>query len=447
MTENGKRLLLCVALSLLLCLAHIRGSMVLLAACLAAFMFLIAHACICDISFPLLLYFLPWSPILRLDPHSFSFYTFALVMVCAISILKKRFRFKRYHIAVALILAVLTLFSKLLDGSSLTFDYIAFLMLILVFPVVKEEWKRGKYDFYQAVVTFSVGIILAALCALFFASYHGLAQFIRIDAWLTVIRRSGFYGDANFYTAQITAALGGGLVCLLREKKRSRIVFLFILQVLLLYCGFLSASKSFALITVILLLLWIVSLFCLQGRAAFKLILILAAVVVTVFIATSELFRDLIQVFVTRFSFRANISDFTTGRTDVWWDYLQELLHNWKTLFLGEGYTKVIIGEKSTHNTLLQFVFQFGLLGTSVLLVWMLCFFMDAPRKAKDVKVPVSHVLLIVIGAFSPWLAIDTLFFDDFFLLQMFVYLGLRWICGQQAQQPHQEEAPELQKL
>lgn len=447
MTETGKRSLLSALLSLMLCLAHIRGSTLMVLACLAAFMLLIAHACISDVSFPILLYFLPWSPILRSDPHSFSFYTFAIVLVCGISIFKKRFRFKRYHIAAALVLAVLTLFSKLLDGTSLTFDYVAFLMLVMVFPVVKEEWKQEKYDFYQAVAAFSVGIILAALCALFLASYHGLAQFIRIDAWLTVIRRSGFYGDANFYAAQITAALGGGLVCLLREKKGARSVFLFILQVLLLYCGFLSASKSFVLISVLLLLLWIVGLFRLQGRSAFKLLLILAAVVVTVFIATSEMFRELIQVFVTRFSFRANISDFTTGRTDVWKDYIQELLRNWKTLFLGEGYTKVIIGEKYTHNTLLQMVFQLGLLGTLVLLVWMGCFFMDAPKKIKGMKIPLSHRLLVVVGAFAPWLAIDALFFDDFFLLQMYVYLGLRWMYGQQEQQAIQDRPPEQSDL
>lgn len=434
MSETGKRSLLSIGLSLLLCLAHIRGSTLLLLACLGAFMFLIAHACISDVSFPVLLYFLPWSPILRLDPHSFSLYTFAIVMVCAISILKKRFRFKRYHIVAAMLLAIVTLLSKLLDGNALSFDYVAFLMLILVFPVVKEEWKQGKYDFYQTVITFSVGIILAALCALFFASYHGLAQFIRIDAWLSVIRRSGFYGDANFYAAQITAALGGGLLCLLRETKRSRTVFLFILQVVLLYCGFLSASKSFVLIALLLLLLWIIGLFRLQGRGTFKLMLILAAVVVTSFIATSELFRGLIQVFATRFSFHSNLSDLTTGRTDVWQDYVQELLHNWKILFLGEGYTKVVLGEKYTHNTILQMVFQLGLLGASVLLAWMVCFFMDAPRPRKGTRILLSHRLLVVVGAFAPWLAIDALFFDDFFLLQMYVYLGLRWMYGQQEQ-------------
>lgn len=426
MSGNGKRLAVCVALSGLLCLAHIRGSTALILLCLAGFMALAAQSCVTDVSFPVLLYFLPWGPVLRTDPESFSFYTFALVMVCAISVVKKKFRFKRYHIVLGLILLAMTLLSKLLDGNMLTFDYIAFMMMLLVFPVVREEWQASKYDFYQIVVFFSTGVIVAALCAMYLASYRNIAKFITIQSYLTIIRRCGFYGDPNFYTAQITAALGGGLMELLREKKRVRTVWMFVLIVFLLYCGFLSGSKSFVLITLVLVLFWLVGLFRMQGRGVFKLLLVLAAVLVAAFIATSELFRGLIEVLTTRFSFRANISDFTTGRTDVWNDYIAELLSDWKTLFLGKGFTSMKIGEKYTHNTLLQMVFQLGLLGTPVLLGWMVCFFLDTPRRAAGTKYPVVYVLLLVLGAFSPWLAIDALFFDEFFLLQMYVYLGLR---------------------
>ena len=52
MSGNGKRLLVCIALSLFLCFAHVRGSTVLLLACLAAFMVLITYACVTDYSFP-----------------------------------------------------------------------------------------------------------------------------------------------------------------------------------------------------------------------------------------------------------------------------------------------------------------------------------------------------------------------------------------------------------
>jgi len=426
MSGNGKRLLLCLALSLALCVSQIRGSTILVLGCLVAFMALVTHACVTDYTLPVLLFFLPWGPVLRTDPTSFSFYTFALILICLISVLKKKFKFKRYHVVSGFLLVSLTLLSKLLNGTMLSFDYIAFMMLIFVFPVVKEEWQAGKYDFYHPVVFFSVGIITAALCAMNLGTYSNLAKFITVDTYLTIIRRSGFYGDANFYTAQITAALGGCLMELLKEKQRGRMITMFTIILLLLYCGFLSGSKSFILITLGLLLLWVIGLFRMQGRVVFKVVLITAAVLVAIFIATSELFRDLLDVFATRFSFHKNLSDFTTGRTDLWENYVGELLGDWKMLVLGNGFTNIRIGEKNTHNTLLQMVFQFGLLGTPILLMWSAAFFADVPPKKTKVKMQAVHVLLLVVGAFSPWLAIDALFFDEYFLLQMYVYLGLR---------------------
>ena len=71
MSGNGKRLLVCIALSLLLCFSHMQGSTVLILGCLGAFVALIVYACVTDYSFPTLLFFMPWAPILRLSPDSF----------------------------------------------------------------------------------------------------------------------------------------------------------------------------------------------------------------------------------------------------------------------------------------------------------------------------------------------------------------------------------------
>ena len=432
MSVNVKKLLLCIAVSIALCVAHVLGNTPMILLCLAAFMVLVAQSCVTDFTLPVLMFFLPWSPILRTDPETFSFYTFALIMVCAISVIKKRFAFKRYHVIIGFLLLILTLASKLIQGNTITFDYIAFMMLLFVFPVVKEEWQASKCSFTQLVVFFSCGIIIAALVAMSLSASKNIAKFITVDAYLTIVRRCGFYGDANFYAAQVSAALGGAMMDLLQEKKRSQTVFQFILILLLVYCGFLSGSKSFALITAALLLFWIIALFRVRGRTGFKLLLVLAVVLAVIFIATSTLFQDLLDVMETRFSFRSNLSDFTTGRTDLWEDYVEELSRNWKTLVMGKGYTNIKIGEKYTHNTLLQMVFQFGVLGTPVLMAWCVCFFADAPKKVGERKRQIVNTLLLGVGAFAPWLAIDALFFDEFFLLQMFVYIGCRRLAGQE---------------
>lgn len=416
----------CVVLALLLCAGQIRGSSAVVLACLALFLLLVAYTCVQNFTLPILLFFLPWSPILRTSPKGYSFFTFALVLVCVISILKKRFRFKNYHIVAGVFLVFLTLLSKLIDGFGLTFDYIAFLMLIFIFPVVKEEWTLKKYSFYQLVSFFSFGVILAALCALFFAAYPNIAKFIRVDSYLTIIRRSGFYGDANFYTAQITAALSGCLFAILRENEKKRIAVLMTLVAFLVYCGFLSGSKSFVIVFACVLLFWFVSVARIRGRAGLKIFLFVSFSVFAIFIATSEMFSDLIDVLITRFSFSKDLDSFTTGRSTLWETYLQEILGDAKVFFLGKGFTNVKINGVASHNTIIQGFFQFGLIGVPVLVFWIFNYHKDSSGRKKKNRIDICKLMIVLTGVFMPWLAIDALFFDEFFLLQWYVFAALR---------------------
>ena len=155
----------------------------------------------------------------------------------------------------------------------------------------------------------------------------------------------------------------------------------------------------------------------------------LVAVLAAAFIATSPMFKGLIEVLSARFSYSGNLSDFTTNRTDLWRAYFEEFLTNWKTLFLGKGLTNLKIGGRSAHNTIIQMVFQFGLIGTPVLLAWSGYFFADTPRKG-GMKGQALNALMLLIGTILPWMALDILFFDEFFLLQMYVFLGLGHLHG-----------------
>lgn len=426
MPINKKLLFSCIALSLLLCLGQIMGSGMLILLCLSLYLILLGWGCIQQYTLPILLFFMPWSPILRMNPSSFSFYTFGLVMICCISIVKKRFSLKQYPLVAGILLAFLTLMSKLLDGSSLSFDYIAFLMMIVLFPTVKEEYRIGKYDFFHALAFLSLGIIIAALCALQYAAFPNIAQYIRVDSYQTIIRRSGFYGDANFYSAQITAALGGCLVLLLQEKKRQRILLVIVLLAVLTYCGFLSASKSFVLVGLVMLCLWLLRLAQMKNRLMLKLLLFLCIIILGFYIANSSVFGDLLEVIDTRFSSASDMDSLTTGRTVLWQSYLSEQIGNIKVFFLGKGFTNVKINERSSHNTILQMFYQLGLFGVPVLLYWMYGFLSDGIQN-RDRKADMEkYMSILLIGVFLPWMAIDELFFDDFFMMQWYVFTAYR---------------------
>jgi len=423
---NKRYLLGCISISLLLVMMQIRGSSILILACMAAFLALLGWSCVRNYTLPVLLYFLPWSLLMRTSPKSFSFFTLGLVLVCGISVVKKRFRFKRYHIISGILLVLLTLFSKLLHGSFISFDYIAFIMLIVLLPVIKEEYQAEQYDFFHSLLYFSLGIILAALLAQRYIHYGNIARYISMHSYSSIIRMFGFNSDPNFYTAQVTAALGGCFYAILEEKSKRRTTVLGILLVVLMYCGVFSGSKSFVLVSAVMVFLWTVEMMRMRGKTGRKVVLILAAILVALYIASSALFGGWIQIILTRFSFTRDLSSLTTGRTELWKMYIEAILKDWKILFFGQGFTNVKIRDRSSHNTLLQFVYQLGILGTPILLAWIACFFRGATKNQGKKRKWNLKTWILLTGVFVPWLAIDAMFFDEFFLLQWYVFSALQ---------------------
>lgn len=439
MQKRKPYLMLSIILVLLLCIAQVFGSSVMIFFCLAAFLVLVGWSCSDNYTLPILLFFLPWSPVLKPSPMGYSFFTFGLILVCGISVIKKRFRFRKYPVVAGILLLFLTLISKTVDGNGLSFDYIAFIMLIFLFPVVKGEWTLKKYDFYQVVVFFSLGVIIAALCALNLTVFPNIARYIRVDAYATITRRSGFYGDANFYTAQITAAMGGCLLMILQEKKAGRLVSLVILLMLLLYSGFLSGSKSFVLVATFAVFLWLIALMRNPGRMGLKIGAICGVALTVIIVATSTLFGDLLEVVLTRFSYSKDMDSFTTGRTGLWVMYLKELVGDAKVFFLGKGFTNVKLEGRGSHNTLIQAFYQFGFVGVPVLVCWSVSFFRGGSRQGRKKRLPRMEALMLVVATLLPWIAIDALFFDEFFLLQWYVFCAMQQLRTETVLAPMEE--------
>lgn len=425
-----------IAVAALVCIAQISGGTMFILLSLAMFMGLAAVSSAKNFTLPVMLFFLPWAPILKINPGSFSFYTIAMVMICLISAVKNHQTFKRYHITAGILLVLITLISKLIDASKLALDYVCFMMLIVLMPVMQKEALVKKYSIYDVVVYLAAGAVIAGLCAQRFAGYGNIARYIRVDAYLTIVRRCGFNPDPNFYMAQITAAIGGCLVLILRRDNRKRALFLSILLMLLLYCGFMSGSKTFAVVVAAEILLWVIELFRLRNQPGFKFTLILCGIIAVIYIATSTVFGGLIDTLITRFSFTTDISSLTTHRTDLWVNYYDAILDDLKVLLIGEGYTDVTVLGRASHNTVIQTIYQFGILGSAVLLGWIYCFY-HYDSLEKSGKKNLVRIGIMLAGVYLPWLAIDMLFFDEFFLLQWFCLIAIR-------QLGYKEEAAEM---
>ena len=212
----------CLLIALLLCIVQISGSKMLIAACLAAFLAFHFWSCFQNDAMCVLLFFLPWSPLLRTDRGSISFFTIALLVTCLYYWQRDGFRLALYQILVTAFLVVTTLIAKAIRSNPIENHYLFFFMMLLLFPCVAKGLS-GAVSFSRLTLFFACGIIMAALSARQIAAYPNISQYIKVDSYLKITRLSGYYRDPNFYCAHITACLAGVQLLMSRERRRSQL--------------------------------------------------------------------------------------------------------------------------------------------------------------------------------------------------------------------------------
>ena len=411
----------CIFLSMAVCYSQMLGNQLFILSCLIMFLLFCLWACDCSMIFSVLLYFLPWSPLLKLQSGGVSFFTIALLLACAFFFLKGGLSFNIAQLFLTMLIVLFTLFAKLIQENSVENSYLFFSLMLLLYPNAVKN-KNFSSTFRSVTLFFAFGIITAALSAQQAADYSNILQYIKVDSYLDIVRRSGYYGDPNFYCAQITACLAGVQLMLSREKERAKQALLLIIMIVLIYCGLLSASKSFILVTALLFAAWIPIIFE-RGNRRFGLLIGIIGIVIIVF--TSPVFSDLLAIVDNRFSLVTNVSDLTTGRTDLWQNYQNYFSQHPLLSLFGEGYTDVVLDGRASHNTIIQGIYQFGFLGFPLVLAWVGVTLKNIYKIQLKTSINWKVVTLMCIGVAVPWLGLDILFFDEFFLLPIYIHLAV----------------------
>lgn len=419
----------CLLACLLLVLAQTVGNGFLLLLVLIGCLLLAALACRQGLAIPVLLFFLPWSPLMKLAPGRISFYTIGLLICCALALAQDGMRLTVRQVVLAASLMALTLTAKILQTGSITNDYLMFVFMLLLFPCIARSCPRAT-SFRCATMFFAGGIFSAAILARLVAHYPNISRYIIVESYLTVTRLSGFYGDPNFYSAHVTACLAGVLVLLSRETEKRRQILLAAVSVALLYCGLLSASKTFVLTVACLFLLWLPILLERGNYGSARTRLLFGVLCAVAFVLVSPAFRQVLQIIGARFTEGEGLAGLTTNRTALWLQYLTAFVHDIPLTLFGAGYTSVNLFRKASHNTLIQAVYQFGILGIPLLLVWMWNMLADMFPESDKPLAGWKYTVLLCVGSFLPWMALDILQYDEFFLLPVYVLLGVAHVAG-----------------
>lgn len=409
----------------LICLSQIIGNTTVLLVLLISYLLLIVWASFNAFAFPILMFFLPWSPLLKLYNGAVSFFTIALLLCALISLIRSKMLVRGYQVMLTALLAVTTLIGKIVHGNSIGLDYIVFFAMLFLFASVMRE-QATRTPFYELTLFFALGIISAAFAAKQFAAFPGISQYIVIQSYHRVTRLSGFYGDPNFYSAQITACLAGVQLLLGAEKNRKRQILLIVLMIALLYCGLLSASKMFILVIACMFGVWTVSLF---KRRRFG--LVIGIVCAGMVVLASSAFQSLFQILSDRFAESSGVSGVTTGRTDIWMNYIYAFWENPTIMIFGQGYSAVNLNNhKASHNTLIQLVYQFGLFGAPLIIAWLIMSLRDFASCLQKNKVKARYAVLMCVGVVLPWMALDIMQFDEFFLMPAYAVIGAKYVAA-----------------
>lgn len=419
-------LLLCIFETIGLLTAQVLGAELLLWIVLIAFFLLILYVTKKDFSLPVLLFFLPFSPLLKLQPGTMSLFTIAFLVVYIICFFKSGKRKFIVHFFPVIVLLLLALIVKTVYGYEIDNRFVFFFMSLFLIPYIIEG--NIEDDFVWGTVLFSLGIIIAAISAQYLTMFPTIRRYITVHDIAGIVRRSGYYGDPNFFNSHITAALSGTLVVLLTAKENIKMFLSVIIGALLIYCGFLSVSKSFAVILVFLALFAVVAFMVKKDKISFKLTIIVAAILCTVFLLSSTVFIDNVDNMLQRLNAGNGFDDFTTGRLTIWNNYFIAFDENPLLLLFGKGMTDVLFVERPSHNTIIQCLYQFGIVGSVILIAWfavVIWYMLD--RVKYEWRMIISTVILLI-GCIGPWMALDFLFFNEFFLTPAYMCIGIRFM-------------------
>lgn len=225
---------------------------------------------------------------------------------------------------------------------------------LLTFYCTYKLTASGKININHAYLSFTVGVLLAGIIALYFGISVSDFQDYRF---------CGLWTDANFWGM---FCMIGIITCLLNGFKRPvTFVILFPIILILSYFGFLTLSRTFTIVSALMIIVTSWSYF---KKNIFSSILVIIIFSVSAYYALPYA----IEIFTER-GFDNN--DMTNGRVESTLHFFEYSLQHFNTLLFGIGYNNILnfnsihnISNVATHNSYADVILEFGLLNIIIIL-------------------------------------------------------------------------------
>lgn len=264
---------------------------------------------------------------------------------------------------------------------------------------------------------FCIGVIISSVFALVFRNTWQLRSLLGVEdeaIWGTGIRRFyGLYRDPNYYMTLLIMGLS-----LLAKLKNCNLLsgpaFVMMCVAMVLF-GILTYSKMFFLTTVLFCVVYVIWRF--RDRKYFwGILLIVLGVIAARILLSLEI--GILETLLARLSSASNISELTTGRTDVYVRYVSEIMKSVHTFLLGFGLDAEGL-YKDAHNIFLEMAYYIGVIG--LVLMIGLCGSMVRVMSRKAAALPKQNA----IAKYLPLFLLVVLYFSLHGMFQIMFYGGL----------------------
>lgn len=300
---------------------------------------------------------------------------------------------------------------------------IVFSLIFVIFILFKDNY----IDLEGVITSFSISMFISCIVgglSDLFSNFNNIDYFVTFEEIITSLNGKRFVGldsDPNFLSFNIMIAIVS-LVLILHNNinLEHRKIYYFILILLNIF-AFLTLSNTFLIIWILSLIIYIYMISNNNAKIYFS-------VIIFIFLITllgSDSMRNFIFEDIFGRLSRESLTDintFSNGRYNYWVAYLNEWSSSLGSIFFGKGGMSRL--NYTAHNTLLRFIYMYGLIGIIFLSV-ILYQFNKMKKQGKNIPL-INKLPLIVLFMFTSmldmfrWNSVPYLF--PFLILTLTIY-------------------------
>ena len=311
----------------------------------------------------------------KINGTGISYYN--VIMIVAIFCLMKRERLLlKFEANKAILLFTICSYSfiiTLVNGRIELFPVITDILIpfFLILAISSVQLERNIVN--QIFVIYAVGIIISGVLGSNYINIPRLDSYIdntalRMTGGVRIVRLQGLQGNPNYFSVDINLAITLLLIILNVCDQKYKFK-LYILQGLLILLGIMTMSKSFLLTLVVTYAVYLAYKTLKEKRFN---VLISAIIGIVIVYGTFYMLgaMDYFNVLLSRFNDMGETGAMTSGRFDIWLEYITYLITHPFDLMLGKGINadKLIVYNLPypTHSLLLEMLYTVGVVGTTL---------------------------------------------------------------------------------